>query len=286
MARSFSSSRISIHSTKHHRRRVRAGGGTQQNNRPTIRSSNNNDSDESSSDTFEVFDICDKSPDGGEFYKVRWKGYPERKYDTFEPASHLRSVGLESKLKEVDDYVKWRKQYMLENPEASREPSIYVYRKRQGKPSYAANEDFTCVLTALNVITILLKIKFSFNSILIHKFGGKEGFTYSKLRKMISYQQKTIKRGFLFIEGIKQNRSKRCCNNTGELMEDLSKEPGVYFCGAGNVLGLHHVFVLVVRGTGIYIFDDAFGWNNKLLDIDDLGWISRWKFVLKGTRKD
>ena len=132
----------------------------------------------------------------------------------------------------------------------------------------------------------LLRINFSFNSTLISKFGGRGGFKYSKLRKMISYQQKLLRRGFLSMEGMKQNRAKGCSDNTKMLIKDLSGEPGIYFCGAGNILGLHHAFILVVRDTSIYIFDDAFGWEDKLLDIDDLSWISRWKFVLKGVRND
>ena len=224
MVRSFLSSRISTHSGKYHRRRIRAGGVVQQDNRPVVRRTSKEINSESSNGTFEVFDVCDRSPDCDNLYKVRWKGYPERKYDTFEPAGHLRSVGLKSKLKEVDDYVEWRRKYMLENPGISKEPSIYTYRRKQGKPFYAANEDFTCVLTALNVMNTLLKIKFSFDSTLIYKFGGKGGFKYSKLRKMISYQQKVMKRSFLSMEGMKKNRIKKCYNDTEILMETLSEE--------------------------------------------------------------
>ena len=262
------------------------GGGIRQGNRSATRRTSSEDSSEVSNGMFEVFDVCDRSPDCDNLYRVRWKGYPERKYDTLEPAGHLRSVGLESKLKEVDDYIEWRKRYMLKNPGINKEPSIYVYRRTQGKPFYAANEDFTCVLTALNIINTLLNINFSFNPTLICKFGGKEGFKYSKLRKMIAYQQKVMKRGFLSLEGIKQNRTKKYHNNTKSLMKGLSEEPGVYFCGAGNILGLHHTFVLIVRRTNIHIFDDAFGWKDKLVEVEDLGWIYNWKFVLKGVKEN
>ena len=282
MVRSFSSSRISVHSGKQYRQRAYTVGNAQRNNRPITRRTNSNDN----KDMFEVFDVCDRSPDSNKYYRVRWKGYPERKYDTYEPADHLKAVGLENKLKEIDQYVEWREKYMQENPDANRAPSIYVYRKKQGKPTYAANEDFTCVIVALNIMNTLLGINFLFDSTLMYKFGGKGGFKYSKLRRMVSHQQKILKRNFLSLEGIKHNRTKGCYNNTKILMINLSKEQGIFFCGAGNTLGLHHTFVLMVRETKVYIFDDAFGWENKPVSTTDLCWITSWRFVLKGVKRE
>ena len=237
------------------------------------------------SNKYQVFDICDRSPDSDNYYKVRWRGYPQRKYDTYEPASHLKSIGLEEKLKEIDEYVMWREKYMRENVNVKRAPSIYKYRKLQGTPTYAANEDFTCVLVALNTMNALLKVNFSFNCELVYKFGGRKGFKYSKLRKLVEYQQKVLKENYLSIDGIKNNRTKGCFNNTKLIMANIYKSPGVYLCGAGNTLGLYHVFVLMTRKTGIYLFDDALNVEDRWLVIDNLSWIDNWKFVLKGTRR-
>ena len=298
MARFFSSSRMSVGSGKRYRRRINAikvprrsssvvGGASSSSG--VDKSKEQSDGCESgdgnpSGNRYQVFDVCDRSPDSNDYYKVRWKGYPQRKYDTYEPASHLKSIGLEGKLKEIDEYVIWRESYMKENVNVKRAPSIYKYRKLQGTPTYAANEDFTCVLVALNTMNALLRITFSFDYELIYKFGGKRGFKYSKLRKLVEYQQKTLKEDYLSIDGIKNNRIKGCFNNTKLILANIRGSPGVYLCGAGNTLGLHHVFVLVTRRTGIYIFDDALNMEDELLVIDDLSWIANWKFVLKGTR--
>ena len=299
MARTFFSSRMSVQSGKRYRRRVdttrvprgsqsavsRASSSSSSSSRKGKEQIDGEDDDGNSSNKYQVFDVCDRCPDSRDLYKVRWKGYPQRKYDTYEPASHLRSIGLKNKLKEIDDYVTWREKYMEENENVKRAPSIYRYRKLQGTPTYAANEDFTCVLVALNTMNILLEVNFSFNYELVYKFGGKKGFKYSKLRKLIEYQQKTLKKNYLSIEGIKFNRTKRYSTSTKTLTMNLANDPGIYLCGAGNTLGLYHVFILMVHEAEIYLFDDALGIENKLLSTTDLSWITSWKFVLKGTKE-
>ena len=301
MVRSFFSSRISVGTGRRYRRRINIVRNVSRSNRAALRCDNDesnasNDGSkqqvgegyngESSGRVYEVFDVCDRSPDSKEHYKVRWKGYPQRKYDTYEPASRLRSIGLGEKLKEIDAFIIWRERRMLENPELKRVPTIYNYRKMKGKPIYTANEDYTCVLVALNNMTNLLKVKFVFDSKIKCKFGGDKGFKYSKLRKMIAHQQKILKRNFLSLEGARHNRTKKCRKDTKSLLASLSKESGVFLCGAGNITGLYHAFVLLVRESRIYLFDEAFNVGNKLLSIDDLSWVSTWKFILKGTRED
>ena len=296
MARPVFSSRMSVGSVRRHRGRINTSAGVLWRNPSAVRRADidasgenkeqvsHENNDQISDRMYQVFDVCGRSPDSSEYYRVRWKGYLSRKYDTYEPASVLRSIGLGKKLQEVDEYMEWQKKYALENPGAKRVPTIYSYRKKQGQPTYAANEDFTCVLVALNTMTTILKINFVFSYDLTHKFGGKMGFKYSKLCKMVAYQRKILKEDFLSLEGAKRSRTKKCHNNTKLLMKTISNEPGVYLCGAGNTLGLYHTFVLIVRAENIYIFDEAFDMNNKLLSVDDLGWITRWIFVLKGTK--
>ena len=157
---------------------------------------------------FKIFDICDRSEDSPNLYKVRWKGYKDRKYDTYEPASYLRHLGFERTLSEVDEYVKWRKEYLKKNPDKRQVPNIYRYRRTKGVPVYTANESFTCVSVALNVMCNILKVNFLFDSTIINKFNGNNGFLYSKMRKMIDYQRKMLKTNFLSLEGIKNNRVK------------------------------------------------------------------------------
>ena len=62
-------------------------------------------SDRQSGRLYEVFDICDRSTDSNEYYRVRWKGFKNRKYDTYEPASKLRRLGFKKTLEEVDEYI-------------------------------------------------------------------------------------------------------------------------------------------------------------------------------------
>ena len=120
----------------------------------------------------------------------------------------MRSIGLGKKLREIDEYLLGLEKYMREKVNVSRAPRIY--RKMRGKPIYAANEDYTCVLVALNTMITILKINFSFNSEMMYKFGGKNGFKYSKLRKRIEYQKKMLKERVLSLDGAKYIRTKNC----------------------------------------------------------------------------
>ena len=146
---------------------------------------------------YKIFDICDRSEDSPNLYKVRWKSYKDRKYDTYEPASYLKRLVFKNTLNEVDEYIKWREKYLRKHPNKQQAPSIYKYRKTKGVPVYKAKECFTCATVALNAICNLLDINFIFNDTIINKFGGNYGFRYSKICKMVDHQKKIAENWFL-----------------------------------------------------------------------------------------
>ena len=234
---------------------------------------------------YEIFDVCDRSATSNEHYRVRWKGFKDRKYDTYEPASKLRRLGFINALEEVDKYMEWKEKYMQEHPERRRAPNIYVYRKSKGSPIYTANESFTCVSMALNVMCCILKVNFLFNQNIMNKFHGNQGLCYAKLCKMVQHQKKILKTDFLSLKGMRHNKAKGCYNNTELILNKLLRELGVFLCGAKNGDGLYHVFVLEVRSTDIYIFDESLGLTNELVSVNALRWIIEWKFAVKGTKE-
>ena len=234
---------------------------------------------------YEVFDVCDRSIDSDEHYRVRWKGFKDRRYDTYEPASKLKRLGFKKVLEEVDEYIIWRAKYLKEHPERRRAPNIYKFRKSKGSPIYAANENFTCVSMALNTMCYILKINFLFGQTIIDKFHGNQGFRYSRLCKMVQHQQKILKINFLSLEGIKYNRIKGCHNNMEMILNKLSKESGVFLSGARSGAGLYHMFVLRVHLGNIYVYDSSMGMTNELISSSTFSWISEWRIILKATKE-
>ena len=218
---------------------------------------------------YEIYDICDRNRDSN-YYRVRWKNFKDRKYDTYEPGSYLKDLGFEKTLKEIDEYITWKEKYLEKNPRKQQAPNIYKYRKMKGSPVYTDNEHFTCATTALNIMCSLLNINFSFNQEIINRFNGTQGFRYSKLCQMIQYQQKLLKTDFLSIEGMKNNYTKGCHNDTNEIMKKISVEPGVYLGGARNGTGAHHMFVLKVCNYKVYIFDESLEMMDKLISKNTL----------------
>ena len=67
-------------------------------------------------------------------------------------------------------------------------------------------------------------------------------------------------------------------------MNKLLKKSGVFLFGAKNGDGLYHMFVLEVRDTNIYVFDELLKLMNELVSINILKWIVEWKIVVKGTK--